>query len=671
MDSLSENELERLKKLEEIKRHFQALLGNHLPLVALLFVLWLIGLSLLAYLKVASAPDRYTASVSLHYIPAASKYFAPYDAKYVFQLLNRREQYNDFLDGLEQERGGEKTMSPERARRGRGAASLPRNVIITFDPKQNNFFTIAISAPTAEDAVKFVNKFAETCITAYKQERRSKLNLERESVRRKRDETLLQIQQIDDETQKLGAALLVHAPEKEYERLRTLLANRQTELNRLDFAISGLEAQQKRLEDALDKINPALLDNLKELQGHLERLNKVKQEVTVARELYTAQNPKMKTLESRYQVMEQALQLFLSLHGLTTADIASMDNVVQLNADLKKVTAELEANLVSKAALEKDIADNNNRFQEINVLYPKAFQLTQERNFLAESVRTMDGRITDIDNLLPQLERDLFVGEYATSAVGRSAFDKKTIGLNLFISTVATIVLIILIVLVEYTIGRVQGEKELELYSHINYLGTLPDVADVVVPGSGNQMAFSAVGHHILSLKPKQHVIFVAALPGGANLSPGFYESLLSIFHMADKHPLLIDMVPSDDFDATPDMYAGHTEVIAYSEDRGYLPMINTNFFTLTILESIKRDLNVLKQFYDPILIKRSTSMRFNKIFIEELSGFCDGTMLGVQVKKTPRKFLRFMSKMQEKTKMLIMSFLFDVNAGKRSHRRK
>ena len=665
MDPLSENEFERLQKLEEVKRHFQALFGAHLPLLGVLFVLWLGGLTLLTYLKVASASDRYTATVSLHYIPAQTRSFAPYDAKYVFQLLNRREQYNDFLDGLENENNAKPSEHAQRAR----SSSLPSNVTIKYDPKQINFFTISISASTAEDAVKFVNKFAETCISAYNQERRAKLNLERESVRRKRDETLLLIQQIDEEMQKLGAALLMHAPEKEYERLRTLLAERQTELNKLDFAISGLEAQRKRLEETLATINPALYDNLKELQEHLGRLEKVKQEVTVAREIYTPQNPKLQVLESRYKVMEQALQLFLTFHGLTRADIASMDNVVQLNADLQKVTNELQAKQVAKTALEKDIDDNNSRFQEINVLYPKASQLTQERNLQAENVRMMDNRITEIDNLLPQLERDLFVGEYATSAVGRSAFNKKTVGINLFISTVAAIVLVVLIVLIEYLVGKVSDEKELELYSHINYLGVLPDTGQAMTPASGGQMAFSAVCNHIMSLEPKQHVIFVAPLPGGTNLSPAFYENLLSIFHMADKQPLLIDTVPSDEFEATDDMYAGHMEVIAHSEDRGYLPMINRNYFTLTTLSSVKHDLDILRKTYDPIIIKRSTSMRFNKIFIENLSVFCDGAVLGVQARRTPRKFLRFMSKMQEKTKMQLMSFLLDVSVHKRSHR--
>ena len=117
MDTFSEKELERLKKLEQLRRLLQTILGSHIRLLIVGFVVILALILTLTYLRAVHSPKRYEAQAILYYYPKQTGNIQAYNAKYVLQVLSRNDLRHQFL--LENAHLGDNNDTPPQIKIGR------------------------------------------------------------------------------------------------------------------------------------------------------------------------------------------------------------------------------------------------------------------------------------------------------------------------------------------------------------------------------------------------------------------------------------------------------------------------------------------------------------------------------------------------------------------------
>ena len=170
------------------------------------------------------------------------------------------------------------------------------------------------------------------------------------------------------------------------------------------------------------------------------------------------------------------------------------------------------------------------------------------------------------------------------------------------------------------------------------------------------QIAFSSICHNFQTTDVEHHVVLAGVLPGG-RLIPSIFDAFEWNYAMAGKHTLTIDMVLADNFDyeAYP---PSDTGIIIYSGGKGFLPVVSKHYLSPSELMLLNQDLEILRKSYDLIFIRHSSSLRHDRLFLEQIVDLCDGALIAVGAKKTPRQSLRRLILLHKKTKFPIMIIL-------------
>ena len=656
MEKLSRKELERLKKLELLRKLLQSILVKHIRLLLGIFAVALLLVFIFIYLYVTLSPTRYTAEITMYYTPKQSRNIGKYDSKYVLQMLNSQTTRLGFYEEI---KDGNANNSKKSCR-----------ITITTGKKDPNQYFVTVNAATEKDAVNFVNTFADLCIKDYIEERTANLLNWEKALEQKKQDIFKDISQVNQDKQRLGAPLHTSSPDKDIEQLRTIMDDQHSNHTKLSLAIAGLEQRQKRLQNTLDKINPALISHAKEIRDYMVSLKALDKEISNSKELYTDKNPKLLALTSRKQHLEANFKKFLSSHKLTVADLDRMQDTDAINNELKTVSEELDTRRVEMRMLDIEIANTNNRFQKINELLPYIQQLNQQHLSLMESLKNLDATVADVKYLLPLVKDDLKIGSKAVSAYGNRPFDAKNLSIGVFSAFMLTAFVTAILLLWEYLFGKVADESEVELFYDFRYLGSLPNRESMFSSDTNKRMAFNTICHMLQSSYPEHHIVMVGTLPGG-KIMPALVEAFEWNFAMAGQRILVLDMVMANTFEYVEDGTTQNLGIVSYSGARGFLPVVSKRFLTPTEMELLKQDLLELRNTFDVIFIRHSASLRRDRIFFEQIATLCDGAIVAVGAKRTRRKDLRLLMELHEKTKlsiMTILSFGRSRNSGKNSH---
>ena len=649
MEALSRKEIERLKKLELLRKLLQLIFFKHIKLLLGLFASLLLVIFVVIYFIVTQSPMRYIARISLYYYPKQTRNITSLDAKYVLQLLNRQTVRHRFYE--------------ETAENGN---RIPCAISIYATKKEKNHFHLQISSGSAKNAVNFVNTFADLCVNAYVEERTESLNNWKKVLQQKKQEVFKDISQVNIAKNRIGAPLHAPAPEKDFEQLRVIMDEQQSAHTKLSLVIANLEHRQKQLNESIAKINPALFEFGKEIRESLEAQKALDKEIMLARQLYTENNPKLMALISRKKTSEATFAAFLKGKNISQSDLERLADTETLKNELKSVSDELETRRGEMRVLDIEIANINNRFHRLNEILPHVQQLNQQYTSLMESLQTIDSSIADINYLLPLVKDDLKIGIRATSALGEHPFRKKNLAIGFFAALMLTGFAAMVLLLFEFLFGNVSDESELELYYEFRYLGSLPkheSLSDAEAMGMYNPIC-----HTFQSSAQHHHIVLVGTLPGG-RISADMFNAFEWNYAMAGKRMIALEMVLANTFE-DPDYVCDDMAIITYSGSKGYLPVASKKLLAPSEVEMIKRDLETLRKSYDLILIRHSASLRRDRIFIEQIAMLCDGAIIAVGAKKTRRRSLRALVAMHEKTKLPIMTILSDssVGVGKINH---
>ena len=645
MDTFSEKELERLRKLEQLRRLLQTILGSHLRALVAVFVVILTAILGTVYIKAIYSPERYEAQVILYYYPKQTKNISSYNAKYVLQVLARSTLRQQFL----QENG---FYGDDKKQ------AIPKLMVAAIEQRNRNVdhFDIRVSSRYKSIAIDLTNAFAEYCIRAYIDDRTANLQEMKNSLLKKKNDIFMNIQRLDREKSALGAPLNSHAMEKEHEHLRARLTELQSAHTKLSLAIGSLVNRCATLKKKQEQLNPELIANEKVLRDQINAMKKIDQEIMLAENLYTEHNPKMIALISRRDTMRERLKKFMGEKKINDNDFEHFEETVELSASLKSAQDELENRREEMQVLSRELKETSERLDRLSEIMPRVSMINQQYANLQDSLNKLDASISDINYLMPLVREDLRMNEPAVAAYGMMPFSKKNIFVCVFAAISLTMVLASLTVLLEFWIGRVSSEKELAAIPEFCYLGNLPASERMFESKRQEQIVFSSICHNFQTTDIEHHIVLAGALPGGRLIS-SIFEAFEWSYAMAGKRTLTIDMVLADNFDyeAYP---PGDTGIIIYSGGKGFLPVVSKHYLSPSELMLIHQDLEILRKSYDLIFIRHSSSLRHDRLFLEQIVGVCDGALLAIGAKKTSRKDLRRLTQLHKKTKLPIMTIL-------------
>ena len=642
MDAESERELEQMQNLDKLRKLVQTILGSHLVLLGILFLLILGAILAFVSLSVTHSPRRYLARLTLCYHPKQKGKIAQYEDKYVLMILNRQTTRMNFV------KGGE----GKDARRKRVAG----NILIGMDRKQPPVCSIPRFAASETEAVALINEFAQICIHEYTRERTADLRKWKKVLEDERQEIFRGIRAYGEQIARLTMPLQVVSLDKDYESLRTHIGELQASRNRLKFALDNLNTRKTELEKELSSVSPAVLQNQHELKAFFADLKNLDDEIARAAELYTEENPKLIALQTRRDAVERRLKLFLKSRGIESADPQMRRMAETVSGELKLLQNDLTPKTNEMQILDGEIADCGKRFKELTEYQPKLQNMIQQRQSLQESMKRLEESISEINYLLLMVKEDLFINEKAISAVGDPPITKKKLAVCIFAALVFVGFFAALTVLLEFLFGNVANAEELQIYKEFHYLGVLPASGEMFDSKEWEKMTFNKLFHNFHSLG--LHVIFTGALPGSRIINElfAFFEWN---FAMSGHRMLVVDVVYAEEFDAPPDP-GSETMIVTFSEGKAYLPLASKKFLSPSELELLRNDFQILKKNYDYIFIKHFFAMRRSILFLTQIADFCDGALVAVGAGKTPRKSLRHLLAAQRKIKIPIMTVLTD-----------
>ncbi len=640
-EDYSDKELAQLRKLDQLRKLVQTILGHHILLMVIIFILVLGAVLSSAFMTVAYSATRYLARLNLCFQPKQKGKVGQYDDRYVLQILKRKSTRDSFCsqkDGKDAKR-----------------EQIVGRIMFTVNKKQPHNFYIVLYASSETDAVQFINEFGQTCIDEYVKERTLDLQKWKKVLEDERKDLYGNMQKINAELAQLTTPLNIISPEKDYDRLRTQMNDLQSSRVRLNLTLRNLTTRKNELEKELAVVNPKMLLYQYEIKKFFIELDKLDKEVALASELYTEENPKMVMLLSRQSAEQKRLDNFLKSKGIESADPQSLRLAEKLNTELKSVQQELEVKSDEMRILDGEIDGCRKRFQTITQYRPRLQLLNQQRRNIRESMQRLDESISEINYMLLMVKEDLFIGEKATTAVGENPFSKKKIAICVFAALALTGFFAALVVLLEFFFGKIVDAKELMLYEEFRYLGVLPASEKMFNSEDRERMTFNKIFHKFQA--ENLHTIFTTAMPG-AKIIDQMYDFFEWSFAISGRKMLIVDMVLAEEFEETPD--DANTVLISFVKGKCYLPLESKKYLAPSEAEMLKNDFEVLKKEYDYIFIRHSFPLRRSFLLLEQIAALCDGTLVAIGAGKTPRKSLRQLITIQVRINIPVMTILCD-----------
>ena len=656
MDStLSEKELERLNKLEQLGRLLKMILGGHVWLLVGFFVAALFVIMGGVYLNALCSPIRFEARAILYYHPRETSNISADKTNYVLQVLTRHETRKQFLED----------SSDVFAH---GNAKHPPQLMVTAIEKHHKVDRFQVEARAHEwgAAVRLTNEFAKCCIRAYVEDRSTNLQKKKDSLLEKKGEIVKELQELDREKNAMDAPLNGFALDKEYAQLRLSLNELQKAHADRTLALGELERSCSDCRKKLAKLNPRfgtderhlreLIANEKFVREQVDKLKRLQIEIEQAGNLYTDINPRMKALVQRRQGLRDSLLPYVEGKHITDGDYAILGELVENTVALKTLQKELESQQEASRKIDQKLKDTQARFDNLCKIMPRFQEISRQYTIFEDSLKKIDASVSDIDSLLPIVQEDLRLGEPSSAASAIQPFGPKRRLICIFSAVLLTAFFAAVIVLLEMWMGKISGENELKIFPEVGFLGTLPGSTEMFESKRQEELVFSSICHNFQAAAQERRVVLAGALPGG-KLLPSLFDAFDWTYAMAGQRTLTVDMVMADEFDYEANS-SENTGIIAYSGNKGFLPVANKHFLSPAEQMLLKQDLEVLANDYEVIFIRHVVSLRKDRLFLEQIADLCDGAMLAVGAKRTSRQSLRRLIAFHKKTLLPIMTIL-------------
>ena len=252
-------------------------------------------------------------------------------------------------------------------------------------------------------------------------------------------------------------------------------------------------------------------------------------------------------------------------------------------------------------------------------------------------MRSFDEQLENITYLEMSMANDLRQIERTSGADGTNPLRSRNFVIAFAGAAFATFVLACWLLALELALGKVLSGREISLYDDVRYLGGVPAPGTM---GEGEEKdVLGVIALKVADADLPNGVILVSRLPG-AEWHPKFWETLDWTLSMAGRPTFTLEIVSSAQF--TPPEGSETLLSAVTKGQRGWFPVDNRYTLAPTELQILQADLQQLHSQYDIVLVHMPSDIRRGGSFYDQLLTVCDGVLLGIGVRKTPRNWFSF-----------------------------
>ncbi len=613
-------------------------------LFVVVFLALLAIFSSFLWMRGSKSVNRYEATTRLMYSPKKVSRVDPIGDKQLMTILERGSLKRRVLDYVDMD--------------------MMERMCLTVDMKieqgrrQGNLFTLTAASKTRKGAYAKVNAYADILIDEYVSYRSKDLETWRDSLEVRRKNLMEQISDIDAEEAAFKTTTGALSPKESLLALNALISDQRKNDSALSVEAANEELKKHKLEDIVGDVGATVLSNAATIRKKAAAIASIDAELVQLREKYTDLNPKVagKLQERNEKVLE--FEDFLKAKGVEGVELDKIDQIEKAAGEFADCVTRLEVVEQKRAALAKEIVDNEKRASELAKIVMDYERIEVRRADLTATVRDVDDQLSGISYAIGALRNDLRQIERSNGADDNGPFGSKKAIFAFGGAFVVAGGMLFVIVVLELLFGKVRDGREIAIYDGMSYLGAIPKSGSM--PEDEAREAMGVVALKTMLAVKDAKTIFACRLPG-AEPNMTFAETMDFTATMSGASSFLLDIVAQPNF--TPPEGAEEMIGVVRNGQRGWFPAVNRFALAPTELQMLKADIASLVESFDNIFIRIEGVVRVGGTFFDQLLELSDAVLLMVGAGTTPRSSFAFARRHLKSSGKLVMAIAAGASA--------
>jgi len=620
---LTEEEQARMRSLIAFQKVTLSIALRWWPLFMAVFIALAAVFSLVLWMRGSESVKRYEATTRLMFSPKKISRIDPLGDKQLMTVLERPSLKRRVAERVEMD-------EMERM-------CLSSDMKIEQGKRQGNLFILTAASKTRKGAFAKANAYADILIEEYVAYRSKDLENWRRSLEDRRKGLVDKLSDVEAEESSFKARTGALTPNEALVALNALISDQRRNDSALGVDAANEEIKRRKLEESIGKNGQAIMANAPAIRRRLAIITAIDEDLFALREKYTDLNPRVAgKVQERAERIEE-LNEFLKANGAEGVDPLQIDKVEKASAELAECTTRLEAIGEKRAALRREIADNEKRATSLATIVMDYERIETRREDIMASVRELDEQLGGISYAIGSLMNDLRQIERTGGADDHGPFGAKKAVMAFGGAFAVAFALLVAIVVLELLFGNVSGGREIAAYGGIEFLGSIPKEGAMNPEEEREVMGVVALKTLLAGKDAK--TIFALRLPG-AEPNKAFAGAIDFTATMSGASSFLLDIVSHDGF--TPPEGSEEMIGIVRSGQRGWFPAANRFALAPTELQMLKADIAALGDSFDNVFVRIEGGVRVGGTFFDQLLDLCEAVLLLVGAGGTPRSSFAF-----------------------------
>lgn len=643
-EELTDKERAKIKNLVAFQKLVLGIVLHWWYLFALVFLLFGACFSGYLWMRGSKSVKRYEATTRLMFAPKKIHRIDPLGDKQLMTILERPSLKRRVAERYEMDDTERMCLVPDMQ--------------IAQGKKQGNLFILTAASKTRDGAFAKANAYADILIEEYVAFRSKDLDNWRKSLENRRAGLVEKLSDIEAEEATFKANTGALTPNEALVALNALISDQRRNDSALGVNAANEEIKKRKLEDSVGKSGETVKANAAAIRKRVDAIATIDKELEKLREKYTEINPRVSGKVSERAERVAELEAFLKSKGAIDVDLEQIDMIEKAAGELADCTTRLEAIAEKRAALRREIADNEKRASELAKIVMDYERIESRRTDILASVRDLDEQLGDISYAMVSLKNDLRQIERTQGADDTGPFGAKKAVFAVGGAFVIAGALMLVIVIYELMFGKVRNGREISFYDGIDFIGSLP--AEGAVPEDEAREATKIVALKTLLAAKDSKTIFVCRLPG-VEKSEVFYEAMDYTASMSGARCFFLSIVQQEGF--VPPEGAEEMIGMVKKDQRGWFPAANRYALAPTELQMLKADLAALSEEFDNVFVRIEGTVRIGGTFYDQLLEISDAVFLMVADGKTPRRAFAFARRHLASSGKVVIAIATDSNA--------
>lgn len=622
-EELTEEEQARMRSLVAFQKVALGVALRWWPLFMLVFLVLASAFSIFLWMRGSESVKRYEATTRLMFSPKKISRIDPLGDKQLMTILERPSLKRRVAERVEMDEMERMCLASEMK--------------IAQGKRQGNLFILTAASKTRKGAFAKANAYADILIEEYVAYRSKDLENWRQSLEERRKGLVERLSDVEAEETEFKSRTGALTPNEALVALNTLISDQRRNDSALGVDAANEEIKRRKLESSIGEKGEAIMANAQAVRRRLAVITAIDGDLFALREKYTDLNPRVvgKVAEREDRINE--LNEFLKANGADGIDPTQIDKIEKAAADLSECNTRLEAIAEKRAALRREIADNEKRASSLATIVMDYERIETRREDITASVRELDEQLGGISYAIGSLRNDLRQIERTGGADDNGPFGAKKAVMAFGGAFAVAFAMLVAIVVAELAFGKVSGGREISAYAGIEFLGSLPKEGAMKQEEEHDVMGVVAL--KTLLAGKDARTIFALRLPG-AEPNKAFERAIDFTATMSGASSFLLDIVSQEGF-APPE---GAEEMIGVvrSGQHGWFPAASRFALAPTELQMLKADIEALGGTFDNVFVRIVGGVRVGGTFFDQLLELCDAVLLMVGAGSTPRSAFAF-----------------------------